>query len=276
MGWHARLELTHLLRDGKTVSHSRHQGPLRVLADLYPEGPSICHQVLVHPPGGLVSGDVLDLGVDLGPGTHALLTTPGATRFYRSSGEPARQQVRARVASGARLEWLPLETICHRATRAENRLRFELATGADMIGWDILALGLPASRETFDAGSLLQEIEIPGSWLDRARLDASDRRLLDSPLGWNGRHVLGTLWFARGEAVAPSLRESLLDAAREAAAASTLADSCGASAVNDRLIVVRVLAHRVEPAMALLGAIRAAWRVSAWQLQGAAPRIWRT
>ena len=276
MGWHARLELTHLLRDGKTVSHSRHRGPLRVLADLYPEGPSICHQVLVHPPGGLVSGDVLELDVDLAPGTHALLTTPGATRFYRSSGEPARQQVRARVASGSRLEWLPLETICHRATKAENRLRFELAPDAEMVGWDILALGLPASREPFDVGSLLQEIEIPGSWLDRARLDASDRRLFDSPLGWNGRHVLGTLWFARGDAIAQVLRETLLAAARGAAAASELASCCGATAIDDRLIVVRVLADRVEPAMALLGTIRAAWRASAWQLEGSAPRIWRT
>ena len=122
--------------------------------------------------------------------------------------------MQARIASGARLEWLPLETICHDATRAENQLRFELAPGAEMIGWDILALGLPASRQAFAAGSMRQQIEIPGIWLDRALIDAGDRRLLDSPLGWHGRPVLGTLWFAWGKPIAPALRDQLLALSR--------------------------------------------------------------
>ena len=50
----------------------------------------------------------------------------------------------------------------------------------------------------------------------------------------------------------------------------------GVSALDGRLIVLRVLAERVEPAMQLLVAVRAAWRRQAWQLEPCPPRIWRT
>ena len=34
------------------------------------------HNVLVHPPGGLVGGDTLQVEVNLAEGNHGLLTTP--------------------------------------------------------------------------------------------------------------------------------------------------------------------------------------------------------
>src|SRR5687768_3348963 len=111
MGWHGRLELRYRHDGTRTTVHDRHSGPLRVLQSLYPEAPGICHNVLVHPPGGIVGGDVLELDLALGAQSHALLTTPGATRFYRSAGETALQSLDARLEDGARLEWLPLETI---------------------------------------------------------------------------------------------------------------------------------------------------------------------
>ena len=110
MTWHGQLNLDYV-RDGeRTTALDRHTGPLRVLQRLYPEHPSVCHHVLVHPPGGLVGGDVLDISMQLQAGSHALITTPGATRFYRSAGDEAVQAVRIQVDDGARLEWLPLET----------------------------------------------------------------------------------------------------------------------------------------------------------------------
>jgi len=92
MGWHGHLQLNYRRAVDRTVLHDRHEGPLRVLQRLYPEGPGICHSVLVHPPGGIVGGDVLGLEVTLAPGAHALITTAGATRFYRSAGEIATQR----------------------------------------------------------------------------------------------------------------------------------------------------------------------------------------
>jgi urease accessory protein len=274
MGWHGRLDL-HYRREGeRTRLHDRHRGPLRVLQSLYPESPAVCHNVLVHPPGGIVGGDVLELVADLEPGAHALLTTPGAARFYRSAGEEAQQSTLARVGAGARLEWLPLEAICHRGARASNRLRFELAPGAEMIGWDLLALGLPASGEAFDHGRFVQQIELPGAWLERGIVDGADTRLLRSPLGLAGRSVTGTMWCAAGDALPGTRREALIEAARDVVAADGLASTAGVTAPNERVVVVRVLAPRVEPMMKLMAAVWQRWRLAAWQMTACAPRIW--
>ncbi|HEV7915602.1 MAG TPA: urease accessory protein UreD [Albitalea sp.] len=276
MGWHGRLELRYRRDGDRSLVHDRHVGPLRVLRSLYPEAPSVCHNVLVHPPGGVVGGDVLELDAELAAGAHALITTPGATRFYRSAGELARQAVHARLADGARLEWLPLEAICHRGALAENRMRFELAAGAEMIGWDVLALGLPASGEAFDAGRFTQQIELPGVWLERGIIDGGDRRLLDSPLGLAGQSVMATMWLAAGAPLASARAEALLDAARDVVAGDALLRTAGVTAVNEQVIVLRVLAPRVEPAMGLLMKVWATWRERAWQLPASTPRVWRT
>jgi urease accessory protein len=274
MSWRGHLDL-HYTRDGeRTIALDRHSGPLRVLQRLYPEGPGICHHVLVHPPGGIVGGDVLEIEARLDSGTHALLTTPGATRFYRSAGEVARQQTMLTLADGARLEWLPLETIAYRGCIAQNQLTLNLAPGAEAMGWDLLALGLPAADQAFEHGRYQQHLEVPGVWLERGRIDAADAVLMDGPLGLAGRRVLGTMWFAAGQALAPARREALLEAARELTAEDDVL--FGATAPHGPVVVLRLLAHRVEPAMALMLRVRAAWRRLAWQLEAHPPRIWRT
>ena len=101
MPWHAHLHIDYTLEQQRTVARFRHSGPLRILQSLYPEGDGICHNVLVHPPGGLVGGDTLEVNATVGPGAHALVTTPGATRFYRSAGEQALQRTRLALAPGA-------------------------------------------------------------------------------------------------------------------------------------------------------------------------------
>jgi urease accessory protein len=247
-----------------------------VLQRLYPEGEAICHHVLVHPPGGIAGGDVLEVDAGLGPGTHAVVTTPGATRFYRSSGAAAVQRARLRLQAGARLEWLPLETLAYDACIAENHLRLDLEPGAQALGWDVLALGLPAADAPFVRGSFLQHLEWPGRWLERARIAAGDPLLLDSPLGWAGRRVLGTVWFAGLGPSQDALREQLLEGARAAIDAAPPGTPAGATSPHPGLVVARVLAPRVEPAMRLLQAVRAAWRLAAWGLQAQPPRVWAT
>jgi urease accessory protein len=277
MPWHAKLQL-HYTHDGRTTTaHDRHEGPLRVLQRLYPEGPAICHHVLVHPPGGIVGGDVLALEARLDSHCHALITTPGATRFYRSACDTSVQQVQATLADGARLEWLPMETIAYSACQAHNQLRFNLAPGAEMMGWDLLALGLPAAGQSFERGRFVQQLELPGAWLERGCIDAADARLIDSPMGWAGKRVLATLWFAAGSALQPARREALLDGARAAVAAhDSLSAQAGVTAPHERVVVLRALADRVEPAMQLLKQVWAAWRGTAWGLDATAPRLWRT
>ena len=205
MPWHASLDLALARERGRSVARFRHDGPLRILQTLYPEGDAISHNVLVHPPGGLVGGDVLDVTVQVAGGAHGLVTTPGATRFYRSAGEFAVQRARIRLETGARFEWLPLEAICHSGCLAENRLAFDLAEGAEAMGWDITAFGLPESGEPFEHGSLLQHIELGTAWLERGRIDAADKPLLDGPLGLAGRRCMGSLFFLAGSALARGL-----------------------------------------------------------------------
>ena len=91
MSWHAQLDLNYTVEDARTVLRFAHTGLLRVLQSLYPEGPGVCHNVLVHPPGGLVGGDTLEVHAQVAAGAHALITTPGAMRFYRSEGATALQ-----------------------------------------------------------------------------------------------------------------------------------------------------------------------------------------
>ena len=203
MAWHARLALDYAVENGRCVARAEHHGPLRILQTLYPEGDAIAHNVLVHPPGGLVGGDTLEIAVHAGPGTHALVTTPGAARFYRSLGEPAVQSSRVVLDESARCEWLPLEAICYSGCRAENRLTLELAPQSELIGWDVTAFGLPASQLPFAQGSLLQHLELQGAWLERGRIDALDRRLMDGPLGLAGQRCLATLFLASRQRLDP-------------------------------------------------------------------------
>ena len=299
-GWHGHLNLRYWRDGARTVALDRHEGPMRVLQRLYPEGEGICHHVMVHPPGGVAGGDVLDVQVEMGKDTHAVLTTPGATRFYRSAGRPARQCARLRVAAGARVEWLPLENIAFTGCEAENRTEIELCPGSQAMGWDLLALGLPAAGAPFEAGEFTQHLSLslirqpegpaaPGAnfsepatvadhphWLERGLIRAQDTRLLDSPLGWAGRRVLATVWWAAAEPQTAARREALLDAARDCPADLSLQGRVGVTSPLPQVVVARALADRVEPAMQWMCAVRAAWRREAWGLDAHPPRIWRT
>ena len=276
MSWNAALSLDYCLEAGRSVLRFAHTGPLRVLQSLYPEGDAVCHNVLVHPPGGLVGGDTLDLRVTLGCGAHGLVTTPGATRFYRSSGEPALQQTHLRLEAGARMEWLPLETILYSGCRATNQLSFDLAPDAELIGWDITALGLPHSGQAFTQGQFCQHIELPGVWLERGLVDACDTRWLNSPLGLAGQHCMASIFFAAGGTIDRARRELALDSARQVLGAHALNARAGATSPNPQVVVLRALAPQVEPARDLLKKVWAVWRQTLWNKAAVPPRIWAT
>ncbi len=274
MSWTARLNLDYTLEAGRSVARYAHDGPLRILQSLYPEGDRICHNVLVHPPSGLVGGDVLDMQVTVGSGSHGLVTTPGATRFYRSEAGLATQRVHARLEDGARLEWLPLEALTYSGCDALNLARFELAPTAELMTWDLTALGLPHAQQPFEHGTFRQHLEIPGVWLERGTIAAEDERLMNSPLGLAGQRCMATLVFAAGSAIAAVRAEAALEAARAAIEASPLRLQAGVTQPHPQVIVLRVLAPVVEPAMQLLRPVWAAWRQALWGLPGNVPRLW--
>ena len=274
MAWRADLKLDYTLESQRTVVRYLHQGPLRILQSLYPEGDQICHNVLVHPPGGLVGGDTLDIQVNVAEGAHALVSTPSATRFYKSGGQAALQQVTATLAPGARLEWLPLEAIAYNDCEATNRAIFNLAPSSELMAWDVTALGLPSSDMAFAKGHFQQHLEIPGVWLERGNLRGDDTRWLNSPLGLAGQKCLASLVFASGHNIEPQRAAQALEAAREVLEAHPLRLQAGVTCAHPQVIVLRVMSPLVEPSMDLLKQVWAVWRHTLWALPSTPPRIW--
>jgi len=239
-GWQACLELGLEKRGLRTVAaHRRHYGPLAVQRPFYPEG-DVCHLYLLHPPGGVVGGDTIDIRVRAGTGARALVTTPGATKFYRSAGATAAVTQTLQVDAGAVLEWLPQEAILFQGAVARPQTRVELATRACFAGWDILYLGRPANAEPFTPGRLDISLEV---WrdgvpvlIDRLRVDddgdlggaAGLRRhpvtatLLATPATVDDVQQLRELAFAGGTELGVTLLDDLL-------AARLLADDTAAA-----------------------------------------------
>ncbi|MEG0920105.1 MAG: urease accessory protein UreD [Comamonas sp.] len=274
MAWHAKLALQYALQERKTSVRFNHDGPLRILKSLYPEGPGICHNVLVHPPGGLVGGDVLDISVQVQEGAHALVTTPGATRFYKSNGSQALQRTRLRLDAGARLEWLPLEAIAYNACDAMNHLEFDLAEGAQLLTWDVTALGLPLAAQPFEAGIFEQHMEWPARFLERGMIRAEDKLLLYGDLGLAGQRCMASLIFASGTPISRRQREALLESTHALLQSVGTDVISGVTAPNENMVILRAIAPVVEPAMALWRQVWAHWRKELWGLSSAPPRIW--
>jgi urease accessory protein len=157
---------------------------------------------------------------------------------------------------------------------AENRLRMTLEPGGELLGWDITALGLPGADLPFVQGHLNQHIELSGVWLDRAKVAASDMRLLNSPLGLDGQRCVASLFFVTGSPIERNRKQQALDCAREHIGNSPLARSAGVTSPNPQVMVVRVLAPVVEPAMQILRQVRDAWRSLLWCKSASSPRIW--
>ncbi len=151
-GWLASLDLQICQRGEKSVvSRSRQTGPLTIQSPFYPEN-GVCHLYLLHPPAGIVGGDRLRLNVSAEENCSALLTTPGATKFYKTNGNVALQEQVFSVAGGATFEWLPQETIYFPDANAQLTTTVQLEGSANYLGWEINCLGLPANQKGLGFG----------------------------------------------------------------------------------------------------------------------------
>jgi urease accessory protein len=271
--WQARLDLGFECRGDDTVlARRKHSGPLRVQKPLYPEGRACCHAIVLHPPAGICGGDRLQIDVDVGPDAQALLTTPGAGKWYRSAGSLAEQAVSIKVGAGGTAEWLPQESIVFDGALARMRTAVELEEGARFVGVETICLGRRASGETFGRGSLRlsTDIRLAGRllWRERGRIDGASA-LMHSPIGLAGFSVCSTI-LAAGTLVSGEV----LTACRCVTPAE-IGAKCGVS-VLPNLFVGRYLGHSAEAARA--------WFVELWRqlrpmladCEARVPRIWNT
>ena len=158
--WKASLALMFAHKNGRTILKSReHYGPLVVQRPFYPEG-AVCHIYLIHPPGGVVGGDKLSIEVRLQEGSHTLITTPSAGKFYRSGDLKGTQSQYLMAEKDSLLEWLPQENIFFDGCRSEIKTDIRLTGNAMFFGWEINCLGRPAAREKFKQGTITQRINM--------------------------------------------------------------------------------------------------------------------
>lgn len=195
--WPAKLDLRFDVAGGRTrLAGRKHSGPLMVQRPFHPEADGTCHVYLLHPPGGLAGGDELDIAVHVGGGARVLLTTPGATKFYRSSHGRSSQRVQFDIGKAATCEYLPQETILFDGADADIATRAALAADACFVGWEFLCLGRPAARERFESGAVSQRFEITrGSRLvrfERFGLTGGSP-LLDARFALSGNPVFGSM-----------------------------------------------------------------------------------
>ena len=178
------------------------------------------------------------------------------------------------MGDGARLEWLPLETIAYNGCHGLNHAVFDLAPTAEMMAWDITALGLPNANLPFERGQLQQHLEVSGVWLERGLLDAQDARLMDGPLGLAKHRCMATLVLACGADLPRERRDLALSLARELTQAAPAGLVAGVTSPHPRIVVLRTLSPLVEPAQNLLRGVWASWRRGMWGMSDVPPRIW--
>ncbi|MBW4442958.1 MAG: urease accessory protein UreD [Plectolyngbya sp. WJT66-NPBG17] len=200
--WHGTLRLGFENRRGVTqLIRNQGQAPLKVQRPFYPEGGEVCHSVIMHTAGGIVGGDRLTFDFRLAPNSKALITTPAATKIYRTNGREAQQTIEIDLAEGTCLEWLPLDTIVFNQALFRQEMRVNLAPGAQWIGWEITRFGRSARGEKFIEGDWRSRTEVwqdgKPIWIDRQWLPGSETSF-NSPHGLAGCPIVASfVWIGQ-------------------------------------------------------------------------------
>jgi urease accessory protein len=251
VGRDGALSLTFERRGVTTVlCQCRSTLPLQALAPLALDDPASVVSIL-NPTGGVLGGDRLAIDVTVGARAHACLTTPSATRVYRTSGEPALQTVRLGLGSGAVAEWVPDHTIPSAGARYRQVCDVEVAEGATLVLVDGFSAGRVARDEAWRFALLDSTLRVrdPAGWL------VIDRFVLGGDPRWSGPGFTeGRPYFATLVVVA----DRGLDAFCADVTAALPTDGsaiAGAAPLPRRAVLVRVLASTAHALTTLVGTL---------------------
>ncbi|QEP43904.1 urease accessory protein UreD [Ectothiorhodospiraceae bacterium BW-2] len=264
-GWQAELMLGLRRFGDKTWLTERSQkGPLAIQRPFYPEG-GRCHLYLLHPPGGVVGGDGLRVAMSAAPKTQTLITTPGATKFYRSASETAVVEHQLLLAEQSELEWLPQENIYFSGAQVRANSVIQLQRQSRLIYSELHCLGRPVNGERFEQGQLDLSLAI----YQQQRPLLLERQLwrpqLRQQAGLRGLPVVGSLIIHRADAL---LREKIRQRIEaEPSCSTTLLDS---------LSVTRYLGEDSWQAQQIFRDIWQLARPLLLKTEPVLPRIWAT
>ena len=149
--------------------------PLQALEPMDLDGDGVATLLLLNPTGGLLAGDRLETDIALGPGSRVCLSTPSATRVYRSPGPLAVQRLTIDVGAGAALEWLPDHLIPSPGARLRQATDIRLAADATLLYLDAWATGRAARGEAWGFDLLDSSLLVR----DEAGLLLRERAILD-------------------------------------------------------------------------------------------------
>ncbi|REG86963.1 urease accessory protein UreD [Marinomonas pollencensis] len=276
--WHAFLTLGfQKTARGTVLKTCDHKGPLYVQKPFYPEGADTAHVYLLHPPGGLVSGDRLTITANLSENTHVLITTPGAGRVYRARDDKTLQHqvTQLNVPKDSVMEWLPQEAILYpnAHTRLENQIN--LTENAKFIGWEVTCFGLPANQADFADGQAEQGFEIrqDGRLKVRERLviDEQSRAIFKAKAGLANNPINGLM--IAGPFDRSDKYDELIDTLR-----SHCTEHLSLSGVTlvDEYIIIRSLHHDSEKMRQLFTQCWREIRPALINKTACEPRIWAT
>ncbi len=272
-GWKATLGARfEFVANCTRITDRKHCGPLQIQKALYPEGPSICHATILHPPGGLAEGDDLALDFQVGPSAQVVLSTPAATKWYKAPNGWSRQRVSLQARRKARLEWLPQENILFDQSHPRMDLQITVGDDACALGWDMFSLGRRAAGESWHKGSLEMKSEIVREdgdllWAEQAVLPA-DSDVLNADHILAGFPVFGTLW-AYGPNCTPALAQGVTcpwsDQIRS-----------GATCLPGNVLLIRAVSRQMETLRIAMTNWRADLRPIILGVLPAPLRLWST
>jgi urease accessory protein len=252
-----RIALTLANQGGRTKRERVHEsGSLRVR---FPNTSGGCEAVIVNTAGGMTGGDCFSIDFAVGDGASLVCSTAAAEKLYRSTGSNALVDVRLSVGTGARLAWMPQETILFDSARLARRIEADVAESGSLILAEAVVFGRSAMGESVRSGLLrdTRRVRIGGRlvFAENLRLDgAIADRLQKSAVGAGASAIATVLIAPADDSVLARLR------------ACTFETEAGASAWNG-IAVVRFCARE---AAALRRDLIAALAV----LGQSVPRLW--